>query len=229
MRFSAGVLASLGLVFGPVAMGEVRAADELSFYAGIYGGASLLSDNTVEIIDYVGGPVGQTFYLDYAVGPAAGALVGVRLSDNVRAGLELAYRSGSLGVLTSPGNIITPGYSFDTSAAALLGEVFFDMPTESTITPYAGFGVGIARIWTSGSIAPGDPGFDYGVVAQTAPAAIVHLGATVPLQDGVKLFADYSYLHAFGVDAVISTAGYADKLGQDFGAHAVSVGLLAEF
>ena len=149
MKNYAVAFGSLAICLAP---NVVKADENLSVYAGIYGGLSLLTDNTVQIIDFVGGPVGQTFYLNYDAGVAAGGLVGVRLSENVRVGVELAYRSGALGELTSPGNIITDGYSFDTTAIALLGAVFVDLPVGASFTPYFGVGFGAARLTTSGSL-----------------------------------------------------------------------------
>ena len=203
-------------------------AGDISIYAGAYGGASLLTDNTVEIIDFEGGPVMQTFYLDYDSGLAAGVYGGVRITDMLRVGIEVAHRSGTLGELTSPGNIITPGYSFDTSATALLATGIIDLPTGGAFTPYVGVGVGGASFSAAGSIAPGDPSFDYDT-EQTGLAFMLKAGVAVKMTDQLSLTADYSYLHVSGLDAVISDFGFADKIGEDFGSHALSVGLMFDF
>lgn len=219
---------AFGSCLSLLAATPVFAGDSSSIYAGIYGGASLLTDNTVEIIDFEGGPVMQTFYLDYDKGIAAGVYGGVRVMDMLRVGIEVAHRSGTLGELTSPGNIITPGYSFDTSVTALLATGTIDIATGGGFTPYIGAGIGGAAFSAEGSIAPGDPGFDYDT-EQTGVAFMLKAGVAVPITDKVSLTADYSYLHVTGLDAVISDVGYADKLGEDFGSHALSVGLMFDF
>ena len=203
-------------------------AGDLNVYAGAYGGVSLLGDNTVEIIDFEGGPVMQTFYLDYDSGIAAGVYGGVRITDMLRVGVEVAHRSGTLGELTSPGNIITPGYSFETSATALLATGIIDIHTGGAFTPYVGVGVGAATFSAAGSIAPGDPAFDYDT-EQTGVAFMLKAGVAVMITDQVSLTADYSYLHVSGLDEVISDVGFADKLGEDFGSHALSVGVRFDF
>lgn len=205
------------------------ATDNLSVYAGIYGGASLLDNNTIEIIDFPGGPTVQTFYLDYDAGVAAGLYGGVRINDMFRVGIEVAHRSGSLGELTSPGNIITEGYSFNTSATALLATGIIDIPTDLGFTPYIGAGIGVASVTTSGSIAPGDPLFDYGDVSQTGTALLFRAGVALPVTEEVSFTFDYSYLHVGDLDEIISTTGFADKLGESFGAHALSAGISFSF
>ncbi len=203
-------------------------AGDVGMYAGAYGGVSLLDDNTVEIIDFEGGPVLQTFYLDYDSGVAAGVYGGIRITDMLRVGIEVAHRTGTLGELTSPGNIITPGYSFDTSATALLATGIIDIPTGGAFTPYLGAGIGAASFSAAGSIAPGDPSFDYDT-EQTGLAFMLKAGVAVPINEKVSLTADYSYLHVSGLDEVISDFGFADKIGDDFGSHALSVGVRFDF
>jgi opacity protein-like surface antigen len=220
------VIASVILMLGaPIGAN----AQDLKGYVAAYGGLSMLQDNTIEVIDYVGGPVAQTFFLDYDRGVAFGFMAGRQLSNNFRLGLEIAHRTGALETLTSPGNIIPETYEFKTSATALLGEVFFDLPGQHGYVPYVGVGAGIGRVKTSGALIPDDSGFHYGEVGQSGLAYIFHAGLSKPVSATLDLTFGYSYLQVTGIDEVISTEGWADKLGKDFGAHALALGVTMKF
>ncbi len=196
-------------------------------YVDIYGGVNWIGSNALDIRDVEGGPVGQTFFLDYDEGYIGGLRLGYRFGANLRADVEYAYRRNSIAYLASPGNIITPGYSFTFQTHALMANGYLDLGTFYGITPYVGGGLGAASISTKGSIAPGDPGFDYSE-GQTAFAAQVRVGASYALTDRLDLGIEYTHFRAFGIDGNLSEF-FFDTLRKDYSSNSVAAVLRVKF
>lgn len=191
------------------------------FYLELFGGLGAINDNALATANAPGEPVLQTFFLDHDEGALVGLRVGRAFGDDWRADVELSFRSNDLGELTSPGNIITPGYSFDIDTTALMVNGYFDFRPLGAVTPYIGAGLGVASVRTEGSIAPGDPGFDYSF-RQSVPAAQLRVGATVAVSDRMDVGLEYTHFRAFGIDDNLSDA-FFDTLTEDYKSDSVSV------
>lgn len=196
-------------------------------YMDVYGGLNWIGDNALDTALAPGNPVDQTFFLDYDRGFVGGLRLGHRYSDSLRADVELAYRRDKLDELTSPGNQITPGASFTFTTVALMANGYYDFAPMGGFTPYVGAGVGMASVRTAGSIAPGDPGFDYDA-SQSALAAQLRLGATVAVSETMDMGLEYTHFRAFGIDDNLS-ADYYDTLRNDYRSDSVSVLLRLRF
>lgn len=198
-----------------------------NLYLDLYGGMNWINDNALDTADGPGLPVAQTFFLDYDSGFVAGLRLGHRYSDSLRADVELSYRRDEIDELTSPGNIITEGYSFTFTTVALMANGYYDFAPMGRFTPYVGAGVGMASVKTAGSIAPGDSGFDYDA-SQSAFAAQLRLGATVAVSEKMDMGLEYTHFRAFGLDDNLS-ADFYDTLQDDYRSDSVSVLLRLRF
>ena len=225
----AGVLAAavLGACAGAASAGPDGPAQATGFYLEAYGGANWIDDNALQTSLAPGAPVDQTFFLDYDKDSVAGLRLGYRASAHLRGDLEIAWRRNAIGGLSSPPNIITPGYSFTFRSRALMANGYYDFAPIQGVTPYLGAGLGVASVATAGSIAPGDPGFDYSA-RQSALAAQLRLGATYALSETMDIGVEYTHFRAFGIDDNLS-ASYFDTLRDDYVSNSVSVLLRMRF
>jgi outer membrane immunogenic protein len=196
-------------------------------YVDVYGGINWIGSNALDTADFEGAPVAQTFFLDYDEGFVGGIRLGYRYNAHLRADVEYSYRRNTIDELTSPGNIITPGYSFTFETQAAMANGYFDIGTYHGITPYVGGGIGIASVKSFGSIAPGDPGFDYSS-RQTTFAAQVRVGATYALTDRLDLGVEYTHFRAFGIDDNLS-ADFYDTLRKDYSSNSIAALLRVKF
>lgn len=212
--------AAVGLCCPIALQAEEVSSGASGLYLDVYGGIDWIGDNAIDTAQDEGQPVLQTFFLDYDEGAVAGLRLGWRYSAVLRADAELAFRQSAIDDLSSPEGSITPGFSFDFETAALMVNGYRDIPMRG-ITPYIGAGIGVASVKTAGSIAPGDPGFDYSR-RQTAPAAQLRIGAVVPLSDRVDIGAEYTHFRAFGIGDNLS-ADFFDSLREDYESDSVAV------
>ncbi len=105
---------------------------------------------------YLRADVGWSF-LEWAGGDddsalAVGGGVGYRFNDNIRADVRLDY-AGEYKV--------APGA--DMSVSTVLGNLYFDIPTGTALTPYVGAGVGYG--WANIDNAKDEDGLAYGLMA----------------------------------------------------------------
>ncbi|MBC8036195.1 MAG: porin family protein [Rhizobiales bacterium] len=103
-------------------------------------------------------------------GFAVGAGVGYRFSENMRTDLRVDY-GGEYSV--------APGA--DMSVTTVLGNLYFDLPTDTAFTPYVGAGVGYG--WASIDNAKDKDGLAFGLMA----------GVGVDLTDSITIDAGYRF------------------------------------
>lgn len=137
-----------------------------------------------EVVDntgfYVRGDLGWSF-LDWNQGKndsafTGGGGVGYQFNDNLRTDLRADW-SGEYNV----------GWGADMSTATVLGNLYFDIPTQSIFTPYVGAGAGWG--WANIQDGPNDDGFTYSLMA----------GASIDLSESIDLDLGYRFLD-IGVD-----------------------------
>jgi outer membrane protein OmpA-like peptidoglycan-associated protein/opacity protein-like surface antigen len=182
-----------------------------SFYVLLGGGASLPSDT-----DISGGGVATA--VDAKWGTGALAAFGVDFGDNVRTELEFAYRRAGID---SVGGGATGGG--DIGALSAMGNVVFDFSNRSPFTPYAGLGLGVARIDYDGVSPVGGSRIDD---ADTVFALQGIAGFSVALSPAISLFTDYRYMAA-GDPALMTDAGAKTK--GAFTEHRITLGLRWSF
>jgi opacity protein-like surface antigen len=152
-----------------------------SFYLLAGGGASLPSDT-----DISGG--GVATQVDTKLGYGALAAFGVDFGDNVRTEFEFAYRRAGIDQVGTG----TTG-SGDIGAYSAIGNVIFDFSNTSAVTPYAGLGLGAARIDYDDVSPVGGSRINDG---DTVLALQGIAGLALELSPSIAMFTDYRYMAA---------------------------------
>ncbi len=125
-------------------------------------GLYLRADAGWSFLEWAGGDDDSAF--------AAGGGVGYRFNDNLRADVRVDY-AGEYDV--------APGA--DMSVSTVLGNLYFDIPTDTALTPYVGAGVGYG--WTSVEDGKDKDGVAYGLMA----------GVGVDLTDSLAVDVGYRF------------------------------------
>jgi len=129
---------------------------------------------------YVRGDIGWSF-LEWGGGKddsafTGGGGVGYQINENLRSDVRVDW-SGDYNI----------GAGADMSTTTVLGNLYFDIPTQSIFTPYVGAGAGWG--WANIDKGPNDDGFTYSLMA----------GASIDLSESVDLDVGYRFLD-IGVD-----------------------------
>ena len=125
-------------------------------------GLYLRADAGWSFLEWAGGEDDSAF--------AVGGGVGYRFNDNVRADVRLDY-AGEYEV--------APGAGM--SVSTVLGNLYFDIPTDTSLTPYVGAGLGYG--WVSNDNAKDEDGLAYGLMA----------GVGVGLTESIALDVGYRF------------------------------------
>jgi outer membrane protein OmpA-like peptidoglycan-associated protein/opacity protein-like surface antigen len=182
-----------------------------SFYLLAGGGASLPSDT-----DISGG--GVATQVDTKLGYGALAAFGVDFGDNVRTEFEFAYRRAGIDQVGTG----TTG-SGDIGAYSAIGNVIFDFSNTSAVTPYAGLGLGAARIDYDDVSPVGGSRINDG---DTVLALQGIAGLALELSPSIAMFTDYRYMAA-GNPKLMTDAGA--KTEGAFSEHRFTLGLRWSF
>ncbi len=177
----------LGAAMLALAGTAAQAADEESVTPETYQamGLYLRADAGWSFLEWAGGDDDSAF--------AVGGGVGYRFNENLRADVRLDY-GGEYSV--------APGA--DMSVTTVLGNLYFDIPTDTAFTPYVGAGLGYG--WASIDNASDKDGVAYGLMA----------GVGIDLSENITIDAGYRFR-----DVVTS--------GSDPMEHQVLTGLRFEF
>jgi len=195
--------------------------------------ASLATLNTAQAKDwYLGGSIGYNQTSDqtsegqgllveteFDGGIATTSIIGLKMENNVRLEGEFAWRRNDGDSLAFQGNDQT----FTARGAqsySLLANVFYDLPIDSSITPYIGVGAGIGFLENE---------FLYGAVDfEDKDTAFVYqgiIGASLPITEKITGFIDARYFTAKGVDFVrTSPADNGVSLDSEYDNFSISVG-----
>lgn len=182
-----------------------------SFYLLAGGGASLPGDT-----DISGG--GVTTQVDAKLGYGAMAAFGIDFGDNVRTELEFAYRRTGIDKVGTGSS-----GTGDIGAYSAIGNVIFDFTNASPFTPYAGLGLGAARIdYDNVSPVGGSRVNDGDIVMALQGVA----GLSLDLSPSISMFTDYRYMAA-GNPELMTDAGA--KTEGAFSEHRFTLGLRWSF
>ncbi len=194
-------------------------------YVSVFSGVSLPSKLYAHRIG--GGSFNYNFDLD--AGYILGADVGVHVTDQLRAELELSrasYQSNGVGLDTLDGTL--NGVHGGIRATYLLANAWLDIPTNSLITPYLGGGVGIG--WIGGDLHNcSNCSFGVGAEASAGFAFQVGVGVRADLSQHVSLDIGYRFKDIVGASSYntqTNTSGY-DHL--NLASHNVQIGLTYNF
>jgi opacity protein-like surface antigen len=187
-----------------------------SAYASFFGGAELTS---ADVTATTGGiPIGFTIPLDYDAGFIVGGTVGTEVLPSLRGEIEFSVMQASVSeVFGVPADMTTTSYD-------VLGNLWYDVNTDSSFTPYIGGGVGY--------------GFNVSTI-EGAPDDIDSSGVIYQLGGGVRLAAtgqiglDLGYRYRVQPDANITSdlfpLGPDDELKSNANAHIVQAGVTVGF
>lgn len=168
MRFIVVLL----LLFAPSAANALTSARNAdSFYAGVFGGISVLPDLTLS-------QGGVSADLETDVGFNLGAVAGYKWAFGLRAEGEVSYRQNDLN------NIVGISVVGDISALAFMGNGWYDFDTGTPLIPYLGGGLGFAVITIDSGGSESDTVFAWQIGA----------GIGYEVTTGVVVSADYRFL-----------------------------------
>lgn len=170
---------------------------------------------------------------NFGFGLAVGTDLGYSSELPVRLEGEYVYRSKgkfSKGPKTVSGRNFTgtAQQSFEVTAHSLMANAFYDINTDSAITPYFGLGLGLAYLNTdySTSISNGDSASATSSTTNWNMAWNVGLGAAYHLNENMALDFGYRYVDLGTAESGnISMLNFNGSSEMDYKAHEFSVGL----
>lgn len=130
----------VGAAVGVMAFAAAPAqAGDVGFYVSVFAGASFADDidTDQESIPYS---------LDTKVGYLLGGIIGMDVTDAVRAEVELSHASweaDSASLVTTTPTYIETSATGDVTATFLLANAWLDIENNSSFTPYLGGGLGV--------------------------------------------------------------------------------------
>lgn len=186
------------------------------WYVSLFAGGTITEDVVTLYTDY-----------DYTVGIkpgyALGLVVGLALDDTWNVEVELSH-----------GEADADDYSWDFGSGAahgtlsttyLLGNIWYDLPTGSAVTPYIGGGLGAG--YATGDILFGTTPYGYGK-GSVGLAFQVGAGVKFDVADNVALDFGYRYKSILGVDFTDSD-GAGTYENADIHSHVLQAGLTFKF
>jgi len=156
---------------------------------------------------------------EFDAGIATTSIIGLKLDNNIRLEGELAWRRNDGDSLAFQG-IERPFTAKGAQSYNFTANAYYDIPTDSSITPYVGAGAGIGFLENE---------FLYGPVNfEDKDTAFIYqgaIGASLPLTEKITGFVDARYVGATGVDFVrTSPADNGISLDSEYDNFTVSVG-----
>lgn len=186
-------------------------AQENGLYLSLGGGITLPTDS-----DFSGTGISTSADLD--AGWMGSGAVGYQFLNDMRAELELAYRSSDVDALSTTGN-----GSGEIGIGSAMGNVLYNFGGESDFTPYLGLGIGLALVDVDGLQPVG------GSVLDDSDSVFAYQGIAglgYRLGGRTQLFADYRYFAT--ADSSLSTRTNLSVDG-DYADHTFLFGLRFSF
>ncbi len=162
----------------------------------------------------------------FGAGLSAGYNIGYLNDIPIRVEAEYVYRGqASFGVGPKSFGANTAGQKFEVTAHSLLGNVFFDIPTATALTPYFGGGLGLAYLNTDYSThANGNSVSNSG--SDVNFAWNVGGGVAWSLNDSLALDIGYRYVDLGAADSgKVNINNFSGNSSVDYTAHELSLGL----
>jgi len=206
-------------------------AEGSGFYGSVFVGGSFPSEAGFDGV--IGGnpqSVDVEYDTGYAVGGTLGKSWGLVGSVRPRTELEVSYRQSDVDEIFFTGNgpAAEINVDGDSSSTTVFANALFDVPLAGIpVTPYAGFGVGIA--FTEQDFVYG-PGVAVGDSDEVFAAQLI-AGASYDLSDRIALTLDGRYQRAFGVESrrVAPNGTVTGIVEDDLDTFTVAVGMRLKF
>ncbi|UQZ87770.1 hypothetical protein C4J81_00475 [Deltaproteobacteria bacterium Smac51] len=170
----------------------------------------------------------------FGAGVSLGYNLGYLNDIPIRVEAEYVYRGKAefgAGPKTfySGGNNYTAGQKFEVTAHSLLANIFFDIPTDTAMTPYVGGGLGMAYLKTDYSTYASVNGSNNRMSNSSNDWNFAwNLGGGVAwaFTDAMALDLGYRYVDLGTADSGgVNLNNYSGKSSVDYTAHEVSLGL----
>lgn len=223
-------IANATIALSILATAAGTAAVAQSPFEGREGYATLfLGVNQIEDVDFdyfqpfAGAVVGQGSITTDS-GYNAGAILGLRFSPTLRGEVEFSYSSNDTKKLKSP------AVDYDGSIDAIFGLVnlWYDVPVNGAFKPYAGGGIGFARVSQDARTS----GLAEALVddSDTAFAGQIGFGVKYKLNQRGTLDIGYRYKMTADVDFSTSqTAPRTDFTDSQYASHSLNIGYSFSF
>jgi opacity protein-like surface antigen len=185
-------------------------------YATFFAGASLPH---AEVTAYDADiPIGITFDLDFDIGYILGGAVGTTILPSLRGEVEFSV------IKSTVSDFIVDGNDIDTTGYNLLGNLWYDVDTGTSFTPYIGGGVGYGYDVITGDVADSDG---------TTSGLLYQLGGGVRFAAMDNIGLDLAYRYRVQPDAEITLDGLmmddADSITSSATNHIVTAGVTVGF
>jgi opacity protein-like surface antigen len=193
-------------------------------YVSLFAGGSLPGRLHARSANYNG-----SYGFELNPGYIIGADIGIHITDQLRAELELSrasYQSNGKWHGTIDGQNGTRAHG-DIRATYLLANAWLDMPTNSSFTPYIGGGAGIG--WIGGNL--GVFSGSYGIGAEKSAGFAFQLGVGVKteLSSNLSLDLGYRFKDIIGAKASNNNSGATDWDQLNLTSHNIQLGLTYNF
>ena len=197
-------------------------AGDPGFYAGVNAGLIVPSDVKLS-------SPGVSFDVSRKVGYSIGGAAGYDFGTNVRAEAEISYKANDTSELKN-GNNVT-GYNSTISALNFMANAFYDIHELHSygVMPYAGGGVGVARLSNSNGVLVG--GRDSGTLAGGTSSDTVfayQAGAGVAYEVSSKVTMDVGYRY-FGTTDAKFNDNASGVVTMKYDSHNILAGLRYRF
>lgn len=184
-------------------------------YVGVQLGATLLDDSSNDYNN-----IAFSFDSEYDPGFNVGTTGGIDFGM-ARVEAELTYRQNDVDTLQTGG--ISYSGDGDISALSLMANGFFDIDTNSPVTPYIGAGIGFANVSMNDVTADGAAVADDD---DTVFAYQFGLGVAFDLNNLLALDVGYRYFATLDPEF---TDADGDTFESEYGGHNLDVGLRIKF
>ncbi len=223
--------AVLALILATLAGAPVANAGEPGFYGSVFVGGNFAGD--ADFSGTIGGnpqTVQNEYDTGYAVGASLGKSWGTFGAVGIRTEIEASYRSNDVDEIFFSGNgpAAEINVDGDSSSTSIFGNVLVDLPLAGIpVTPYAGFGLGIAFTQQDFVYGPGVRVSDSDEVFTGQLIA----GASYDISDRLALTLDGRYQRAFGVESrrVAPNGNVTGVIEDDLDSFTVALGLRMKF
>ncbi|MXU64231.1 outer membrane protein [Oceanomicrobium pacificus] len=214
-------LAAIGL-----AVPSPGTAQTLGFsdtYATLYIGATRMPDFDFDALQTVPDVIVGNGTITTDNGGTIGAAFGARVTPDLRAEVELSYSRNNTVEIGSP------YATYDGDFTALFGTVnlWYDFPVGATVRPYAGGGIGFARVSHLGKSETGVT-----LVDDSDTALAGQLGLGLQFDVGPSGAVDLGYRYRMTRDLSFSTTQTfipTDFVNAPYAAHAITLGYSYRF
>lgn len=201
------------------------------FYGTVFAGANFASD--VDFSGNIGGApqsVENEYEDGFVVGGALGKAWGPIGGFGVRTEVELSHRQNDVDEIFFSGNgpAAEINVDGDSSSTTLFANVLVDLPLSNIpVTPFAGFGLGVA--FTEQDFVYG-PGVRVGDSDEAFAAQLIG-GASYDISDRFAVTLDGRYQRAFGVESrrLAPTGDVTGIVEDDISSFSVNLGLRVKF